>query len=171
MSLFRWRTAALLTMLLAAFAVPASAQDTLGGHIGVVFPLVTHTPGDTTNLADNFSIGVPVGITVRGTGKLAFDLELIPGVQDTPRKVTFTVHPGILYDLGHRFTAGLRIAFDVGTSQWGYTPLINKSWPIRGANFFKAYFVEADVPVRFNRPTGEPGTNAVTFAMHFGLGF
>jgi hypothetical protein len=171
MNFFGWRAAALLTMVLAVIAAPACAQDMLGGHIGFVLPLVTHAAGQTTTLDDNFSIGVPVGITVKGKGHLSFDLELVPGVTDTPRRVNFTVQPGLLWDLGHRFTAGFRIAFDVGTSQWGYTPLINKSWPIKGDNFFKAYFVEADVPVRFSRPTGGPSTDAVTFAMHFGVGF
>jgi hypothetical protein len=36
---------------------------------------------------------------------------------------------------------------------------------------FKAYFVEADLPVRFSRPVGAPATNAVTFAMYFGVAF
>jgi len=31
--------------------------------------------------------------------------------------------------------------------------------------------VEADLPVRFNRPPVGFATNAVTFAMHFGVGF
>ena len=37
--------------------------------------------------------------------------------------------------------------------------------------FFKAFFVEAVLPVRFNRPTNTPATTPVTFGMHFGLGF
>jgi hypothetical protein len=58
------------------------------------------------------------------------------------------------------------------TSQFGFTPILNKSWQIkREGSFFKTYFVEADVPVRFNRPPGGPSTNPVTFAIHFGLGF
>jgi len=49
---------------------------------------------------------------------------------------------------------------------------VNHSWPIGNEkSFFKAYFIEADLPVRFNRPVNDPKTNAVTFAMHFGLGF
>jgi hypothetical protein len=49
---------------------------------------------------------------------------------------------------------------------------VNKSWPIRTeGGFFKTYFVEADLPVRFNRPVGGPNTNPVIFAAHFGLGF
>jgi hypothetical protein len=49
--------------------------------------------------------------------------------------------------------------------------LVNKGWPITKPGLFKAYFVEADLPVRFDRPTGGPATTPVTFAMHFGVGF
>jgi hypothetical protein len=54
----------------------------------------------------------------------------------------------------------------------GFIPLVNKAWKFKDqSHFFKAYFVEADLPVKFNRPTGGPDTNPVTFATHFGLGF
>jgi hypothetical protein len=148
----------------------AHAQDSIGGHIGFVLPLVTHAGGDTTNIGDNFSIGFPVGITVKGNGKMAFDLEFVPSIQDSPRHVALTVHPGLLRSIGHNFTVGTRLAFDVNSSQFGFTPLLNKSWPIEGG-FLKAYFVEADLPVRFDRPAGGPSTNPVTFALHFGVGF
>jgi len=75
--------------------VPAAdAQTTMGGHIGFVLPLVTHAGGQTTNIADNFSIGFPLGVTFKGSGRMAYDLELVPGVQDSPRLTTLTVHPG-----------------------------------------------------------------------------
>jgi len=157
-------------MMVLGTASAARAQDTLGGHIGFVLPLVTHSGGDITNLSDNFSIGFPVGITVKGSGRTAFDLEFVPTVQDSPRQVTLTVHPGLLRSIGHNFTVGGRLAFDVNSAQFGFTPLVNKSFPIEGG-FFKAYFIEADMPVRFNRPVGGPSTNAVTFALHFGVGF
>jgi hypothetical protein len=152
-------------------AVPAAkAQDNLGGHIGFVLPLVTHAGGQTTNISDNFAIGFPMGITVKGQGRMAFDLELVPAIQDSPRNVTLTVHPGLVWKLGHNFGAGARLAFDINSSQFGFTPLVNKSWPIRD-HYFKAYFVEAVLPVRFNRPSGGPSTNPVTFGIHFGIAF
>jgi hypothetical protein len=50
-------------------------------------------------------------------------------------------------------------------------PLVNKSWPIKTeGGFFKAYLVEAVLPVGFNRPFGGPNTDPVTFGIHFGLG-
>jgi hypothetical protein len=36
---------------------------------------------------------------------------------------------------------------------------------------FKAYFVEADLLVRFSRPVNAPATNAITFASQFGVAF
>jgi hypothetical protein len=157
-----------------AMAIPAEAQEGVGGHIGFVLPLVTRDQGQTTTLGDNFSIGFPMGITLKGRGKgpMVFDLEFVPSIQDSPRRVSLTVHPGVVWALGHGFGVGMRLAFDVNSSQFGFTPLLNKSWPIKDENgFFKAYFVEADLPVRFNRPPGGPSGNPVTFAMHFGLGF
>lgn len=151
---------------------PAKAQDSLGGHIGFVLPLVTRAGGETTNISDHFSMGFPVGITVKTATPWAFDLELVPSISNSPRQVTATIHPGILRALGKGYTVGMRVAFDVNSSQFGFTPLLNKSWPIKSeGSFFKAYFVEADLPVRFNRPAMGPATDPVTFAMHFGLGF
>ena len=162
--------AALLMLSWTASTPIAQAQDNLGGHIGFVLPLVTHAAGQTTNIADNFSIGFPMGITVKGKGHLAFDLELVPGIQDSPRQVSLTVHPGLIYGIGHNFAVGGRLAFDINSSQFGFTPLVNKSWPIKD-KFFKAYFVEAVLPVRFNRPPGGPSSNPVTFGVHFGVAF
>ena len=70
----------------------AEGQTTVGGHVGFVLPLVTHAAGQTTNIADNFSIGFPLGVTFKGKGRMAYDLELVPGVQGTPRLTTFTRH-------------------------------------------------------------------------------
>jgi hypothetical protein len=157
-------------------APQAQAQNgpTLGGHIGFVLPLVTHSGGQTiNNLSDQFAVGFPVGITVKGSGRMAFDLEFVPQINTAaPRLTTLTVHPGLLWNVGHGYTVGGRVAFDVNNPTWGFTPLVNKSWPIKRKNsFFKAYFVEADLPVRFSRPVGAPATNAVTFAMHTGVAF
>jgi hypothetical protein len=161
----------------ASSAPQAQAKEqrgsTLGGHIGFLLPLVTHSGGQTTSLGDQVAVGFPVGITVKGTGRTAFDLEFVPQYNATGQRLTtLTVHPGLIYSLGHGYAVGLRAAFVVDNPTVGFTPLVNKSWPIKHNNsLFKAYFVEADLPVRFNRPVGAPATNAVTFAMHFGVAF
>jgi hypothetical protein len=151
----------------------AQKGPTLGGHIGFVLPLVTQSGGQTTSLADAPAVGFPVGITVKGGGRTAFDLEFVPQYNATgSRLTTLTIHPGLIYGLGHNWAVGLRAAFVVDQPTVGFTPLVNKSFPIKNKHgLLKAYFVEADLPVRFNRPTNAPATNAVTFAMHFGVAF
>jgi hypothetical protein len=160
----------------ASSAPQAQAQKgpTLGGHIGFVLPLVTHSGGQTTSLADAPAVGFPVGITIKGSGPMAFDLEFVPQYNATgTRQNTLTIHPGLIYGLGHGWAVGLRAAFVVDQPTVGFTPLVNKSFPIKHRNggLLKAYFVEADLPVRFSRPVGAPATNAVTFATHFGVSF
>jgi len=152
--------------------VPVARAQSIGGHIGFVLPLVTDTNGQTTTLGDGFSIGFPYGITVKGKGRFALDVEFVPMIQDSPRKVSLTVDPGGLWSIGHGFAVGMRVAFATGSSQFGFIPLLHKGWPIgKEDGFFKSYFVEADLPVNFNRPPGGVATNPVTFAMHFGVGF
>ena len=146
---------------------------TLGGHIGFVLPLVTRSGGQTTSLADAPAVGFPVGITVKGGGRTAFDLEFVPQYNATGARLTsLTIHPGLIWGVGHNFGVGLRAAFVIDNATWGFTPLVNHSWPIKNKRgLFKAYFVEADLPVRFSRPAGAPATNAVSFATHVGVSF
>src|SRR5262245_31801749 len=117
-----------------------------------------------------FLLAFHLGSPLKGRGRMAYDLELVPGVQDTPRQTNLTVHPGLVWGVGHDFGVGIRAAFDVNSPQWGFTPLVNHSWPVNDS-LFKAYFIEAVLPVRFNRPTNGPSTTPVTFGLHFGLGF
>jgi hypothetical protein len=173
-----WIVLAALATALAGTAPLAQAQEqeqkgpTLGGHIGFVLPLVTDTSGKVTNLGDAPAVGFPVGITIKDSGRLAFDLEFVPQINTTgTRQTTLTVHPGLIYGLGHGWAVGGRLAFNVNDPTWGFTPLVNKSWPIKNHGLFKAYFVEADLPVRFSRPVKAPATDAVTFATHFGVAF
>ena len=74
------QTVAIGAIGLCLAASAARAQDRLGGHFGVVFPLVTHANGDTTNIGDDFKIGFPMGITVKTSDKYAFDLEVVPAL-------------------------------------------------------------------------------------------
>jgi hypothetical protein len=152
-------------------AAPAAmAQDKLGGHFGVVFPLVTHVNGSTTNIGDDFKVGFPMGITVKTSDRWAFDLELVPVLDpqdNAPIGVPLTIHPGVLRSFGNSWTGGLRMAFDVGGASWGFTPLLNKGIPMGGHN----YFVEIVVPIRFqDDDVGETHT-AIGLGVHFGIGF
>lgn len=159
-------------LIVGGIAPPAQAQVTVGGHVGFVIPWVTHSGGQTTNIGDNFQIGFPLGVTFHGPGRMNLDLEMVPSFSDSPRSVSLTVDPGVVWGLDKGWAVGLRAAFDVNSSRIGFIPLLNKSWKFKDQKgFFKSYFIEADLPVKFDRPTGQQGSNSVTFATHFGLGF
>jgi hypothetical protein len=170
---------AITVALQVAAGAAAHAQTTVGGHVGIGIPWVTWAGGpngETTNVFKSYSINVPFGITVQGQGPVFFDFEFVPGVnQGPPHNTSLTVDPGVLFKLGHGFTFGMRAAFDVNTSRVGFIPLLNKSWPLHSQPsqkaFFKTFFVELDVPVKFDRPPGERATNPVTLATQVGFGF
>jgi hypothetical protein len=162
----------LAVIALFSSAAVVKAQVTVGGHVGFVIPWVTHAGGATTTIADRFQIGFPIGVTFKGQGPLALDLEMIPSIAASPQTVSLTIDPGVVYGLSHGFGLGMRMAFDVNSSQFGFIPLLNKSWDFKEPKgIFKRFFVEADFPIKFNRPPGGPDTNPFTFATHFGLGF
>ena len=169
MSSRRSKVAVLLLLpILFALAVPSSAgaEDKLGGHFGAVFPLVTRAGGVTTTISDQFKIGFPMGITVKTADTWAFDLELVPVVTSN-RFTSLTVHPGIIHALPNSLAAGLRMAFDVRESSWGFTPLLNKSFPSGPVS----YFVEGVLPIRFQEDAKGNGQTAIGFGVHFGVGF
>jgi len=150
-------------------APAASAQDRLGGHFGLVFPLVTRANGVTTHIGDDFKVGFPMGITVKTSDRYAFDLEVVPVLdsqEDGPISVPLTIHPGVLRSFGNSWTGGLRMAFDIGGASWGFTPLLNKGFPMGG----HSYFVEFVVPIRFqdDRLGDTPG--AIGVGVHLGIG-
>jgi hypothetical protein len=173
------------SILLAVFAFlglapTAEAQITVGGHVGFVIPWVTFSGGKTTSQFDEYNIGFPVGVTFKGQGHFAVDLEMIPFVNQ-PRTNNLVVDPGVLYTVNPGsavpVTLGLRAAFTVNSPQVGFIPLVHVDNPFGAASFiqqsglFQGYFVEIDLPVQFSRPTNGPATNSVAFATHFGLGF
>lgn len=160
----------LVLVLLAMAAVPqrAAAQDRLGGHFGAVFPLVTHAGGETTTIGDDFKIGFPMGITVKTSDKWAFDLELVPVIQNDPLFVSLTVHPGVIHALSGGYAVGLRMAFDVNDSSWGFTPLVNKAL-VHGHGC--AWFVEGVVPIRFQSDPAGGTQTSIGLAVHTGVGF
>jgi hypothetical protein len=146
----------------------APAQDTLGGHIGIVLPLVTRAEGTTTTIADDFVIGFPMGITVRRSQTFAFDLEIVPGIQNDPLNVNLTVHPGVVWGIGDGWGAGVRFAYDVNQPSWGFTPILNHGLLSvgRGASLFG----ELVLPIRF-QDRGNGVITAFGVGVHIGVGF
>jgi hypothetical protein len=149
----------LVTLLLLLTAVTvlsksASAQDLLSGHIGVAFPLVNHTSAtgasNTTTISDSFNILFPFGIRVKPPGSpVLFDFEFVPEVHPGDHSVTLLVHPGVIKPSPKHWAVGLRGAFEVNQNSLGFTPLVNKSFPIPG--YKVRWFVEGDLPVRFSQ--------------------
>jgi hypothetical protein len=172
----------LLTLLCTAAMAPAAmAQVVVGGHVGVVVPWVTNTSGSgnssTTSISDAPALGFPLGVTFKGPGRFAFDLETVPFVNLNTQAVTFVVDPGILYSMDHGVTLGIRAAFSVNSNTIGFIPLVHVDNPfgtwnaVSDGGFFQSYFIEADLPINFAHPSGGPSTSSITFATHFGLGF
>lgn len=124
-----------------------------GYHIGYV-QLIFSVDGSHTkwiNESDFFGMGFPIGITFNTPGKWKFDLEVVPFLNPylgtgRPYKNHLLVHPGVLRSLGHNWTFGARLAFELGNDQFGFTPLLNKSFTI---NKSAAFFMELVAPMRF----------------------
>jgi hypothetical protein len=164
-----------MSLLLVVFALcldtsVASAQNRLGGHFGVVFPLVTRADGQTVDIGDDFKLGFPMGITIRKSDAFAFDIELVPALDfddDGPVRVPLTIHPGVLRSLGGAWTGGLRMAFDVDGASWGLTPLINRGFTAGE----QPYFIEFVFPIRFQDDALGNTSNTFGFGVHLGVGF
>jgi hypothetical protein len=140
-----------------------SGGTKLGGHFGFVIPLSTWEDGQEPVTAnDDFAIGFPMGITVKKDGPLAFDLELVPAIND--HDVSVTIHPGVLYALDENWTAGLRMAFEVDRRAWGFTPLINRK--LFDLTESSHLFIEFPLPIRI-----KDDSTSVTAAVHLGIGF
>ncbi len=158
----------LLAALTMAVAMPAAAraEDKLGGHIGTVFAPLVSSEKDG-RIFDHFAIGFPMGITIKRPDNWAFDLEFVPSVSHNPLSVGLTVHPGILRGLSNHYTAGLRAAFDVGAASWGFTPLINKAFPVDDHMFF----IEGVLPIRFTQDAAGNNHSSIGLGVHLGVGF
>ncbi|MBP6445912.1 MAG: hypothetical protein WAT22_16085 [Saprospiraceae bacterium] len=173
-----------LIVLILFYLNNTTAQDTTnvqislvpkvsGYHAGVVQIIFAHNNGETVyfDRTSVYSVGFPFGITLNTSGKLKFDLELVPFINpyiysDRPYKIHLLYHPGVLYPLKYGWTLGLRAAFEIGEGQFGFTPLINKAFKI---NKGSAFFIELVAPGRFgpNKNSGYTQLGGV----HIGLGF
>ncbi len=147
------------------------SQNTLGGHIGFVQPIITFQSGETANGFSPHTIGFPMGITIRKNEKFAFDLEFVPfisSVKDGDGNSNSVVneliiHPGLLWGIGDKLTFGNRLAYETQSGRYGITPLLNKGFTLGKTNVF-AEFV---LPIR----VGNGQDISVTAALHFGIGF
>lgn len=146
-------------------------QNTIGGHFGFVQPIITIQDGETSDGFDPYTIGFPIGVTIRKNEKFAFDIELVPFISsnkntegDNVSSVSeLIIHPGLLWGIGNKLTFGNRIAYETKSGRYGITPLLNKGFLLGKTNVF-AEFV---LPVR----VGNDQELSLTAALHFGIGF
>jgi hypothetical protein len=152
---------------------PPSISKISGYHVGVVQIIFAHNNGETIyfDRTSVYSVGFPFGITFNTKGKLKIDLELVPFINpyiysDRPYKIHLLYHPGVLYPIGNDWTLGLRAAFEIGEGQFGFTPLVNKTFKLKNGNTF---FVELVAPGRFG-PLKDDGYTQLG-GIHIGIGF
>ena len=148
---------------MAASAQEGNRTNKLGGHFGVVHPLVIFSGGKTATIADGYIVGFPTGVTLKTSDKFAFDIEFVPFINEGS-SVNLLFHPGALFPLGKNFTFGTRAAFEINQGAYGFTPLLNKAFPMKNNT---AVFAELVLPVRFDGF----GNTATVIAVHFGIGF
>ncbi|MDW3194547.1 MAG: hypothetical protein R8G66_19370 [Cytophagales bacterium] len=159
----------LLIVLLLAMVYVSNAQS-IGGHVGIVHPLFTLSEGETSTIADQYTVGFPIGLTIKRKSNPSVDFEFVPFMTNGSID-NLLIHPGVLFGLGAGFTFGTRLAYETGPETYGFTPLLNKGFTI-GNN--KSIFMELVLPVRFgSRSVLDSSDNfsAYTIAFHVGIGF
>ena len=102
----------------------------LAAHVGVASPLVTvHATRDArrfTSVNDDFTLVAPIGLGLRLTEALTFDLEFQVATGVRPEGITSAiVDPGLIYQWS-RVGAGLRVAWQLNQNQnVGLIPLVS----------------------------------------------
>lgn len=160
----------LLAVALLVAVAPAAALaqgPRVGGHVGIATPLVTiPSEGDTTDIGDQFTLVMPIGVTVKLNERLAVDFETqVVNPVDPDGTTSLVVAPGLVYNFG-AFAAGLRLASEIGAdSNIGLIPIINSGLgPVGGGT----WFLEAAFPTFFH--STEPDLT-FTMVVHTGIAF
>lgn len=164
-------------LLLMMAAAPASAQDGTTEpkpappgtkyHFGAMTMLVSRARGVTTTVADDVMTGYPFGVLVM-RGRVMFDFELMPMVQQGPLRLDVTVAPGILVDMSRRVTLGARAGFELKNTAIGVTPLFHYNWVINGPT---ALFTETIVPIRWRQDAAGRTFTTVGLGIAVGMYF
>jgi len=133
---------------------PPAGPRMVGGHVGAAVPVVSfHSVGKTTQTpSDQFTIAVPIGVSVHVSPLWVVDFEVIVASAVKPLGGTgLTIDPGVVY-VGLPVALGLRTKFDVSdAANFGLIPLIHKGVVNIGeAN----WFVEAAFPITATHGAG-----------------
>jgi hypothetical protein len=147
--------------------VATSGPRMVGGHVGAAVPVLSfHSVGKTTQTpSDQFTIAVPIGVSVHVAPLWVVDFEVVVASDVKPWGGTgLTIDPGIIY-VGEPVALGLRAKFDVSSNaNIGLIPLIHKGLVDVG---YANWFVEAAFPVTAARGQGY----ALAAVAHTGFAF
>ena len=146
---------------------PSSGPRMVGGHVGAAVPVVSfHSTGKTTQTpSDQFTIAVPIGVSVHVAPAWVVDFEVVVASDVKPWGGTgLTIDPGLIY-VGAPVALGLRAKFDVSANaNIGLIPLVHKGL----LDFGEAnWFVEAAFPITAARGAGY----ALAAVAHTGFAF
>jgi len=147
---------------------PASGGTRMvGGHVGAAVPVVSfHSTGKTTQTpSDQFTIAVPIGVSVHVAPLWVVDFEVVVASNVKPWGSTgLTIDPGLIH-VGPPVALGVRAKFDVSeNANFGLIPLVHKGIvDIGEAN----WFVEAAFPITATRGAGY----ALAAVAHTGFAF
>ena len=130
---------------------------------------MSHAGGETTTIGDDFTVGFPMGITVKLNDRWAFDLELVPVIQNDPLFVSLTVHPGIIRGLSKGYAAGFGWR-SMRTRRRGVSRRSSTNH-FRSKATPSSWFVEGVMPVRFQEDPDGGVQTSIGFAVHVGIGF
>jgi len=139
----------------------------VGGHVGAAVPVVSfHSVGKGTQTpSDQFTIAVPIGVSVHVAPVWVVDFEVVVASDVKPWGSThLTIDPGVVY-VGAPVALGLRAKFDVSeNANFGLIPLVHKGI----VDFGEAnWFVEAAFPITAARGAGY----ALAAVAHTGFAF
>jgi hypothetical protein len=151
----------------AAPAAAPSGPRMVGGHVGAAVPVVSfHSEGKTTQTpSDQFTVAVPIGVSVHVAPTLVVDFEVIAASQVKPWGGTgLTIDPGVVYT-ALPVALGLRVKFDLSSNaNFGLIPLVHKGIVDFGEG---NWFVEAAFPITAARNEGY----SLAAVAHTGIAF
>ena len=147
----------------------AAAQErSVGGHVGVAFPLVWRSEDKTTTLAEEFAISVPVGVILRRNTGLPIDIGIAPTLLHDGR-VNVSVSASAVRGIGRGFSAVMGVLVDVSNPAWGFAATLDKV--LHRMQGGAVLVGDLTVPVLFYTDSQGAGFTSVALSMHVGVAF
>lgn len=150
-------------------AAQGSAQgSSIGGHVGVALPLIWRAEEETTTMADEFIVSVPVGVIFRKNTALPIDLSVAPTLH-ADHTVSFSIGVNTVRGIGRGFAAAGGMLVDVSNPAWGFAAALDKL--LLNMPGGKALVGDLIVPVMFNKNDAGARFTSFGVAMHVGFVF